>query len=534
MNTYQKSSNNPYYFSGTSISDNFGITSLIGDREEQQDCSLFVPNEYAIFLLVADGLGGHKGGKHASECIVNIAKNLFIKSPLSPAKELFTGIVEQAYDKICALPSVNKQMPGTTVAMIRLRSDGVAEFAHVGDTRIYIFSPTGKIVHKTRDHSIAQLAIANGEMTEEEAQHHNDRNILYNSVGGGKHPKVTFGSDTIEDGSIIILCSDGFWEFFGPSSLALSIIKYDNIKVLTKEAAEAAVRNAKGDADNATVMVFRYERHLFLHQTGEQIDGNTTNLCNDDFFQPQLVHNIFSKINILKIFIFSFLVIAVLATSYYLRPYKSNNLQNTPSTSSNNKSDYEKYTKVIPKILQYTIDNTSEAEYIAWRMCVTIKKSSPNCTKSSTWITNSANDGYHDAQFELAKSHLNGEYGFRIDYEMALKYFKLAASQNDANAALIIGKIYEKGLVGPKDLSEALIWYTKACELGNKDAVGFRNQCKNALERKKSLDESDNLDNKEIPKKIMPQTKPITNKQTTTKNNKSNKNPRGKASGLRH
>ncbi|GHV57756.1 serine/threonine phosphatase [Deltaproteobacteria bacterium] len=248
----------------SSLATILGAISLLGDREEQQDRYLISYQKGALFLLVADGLGGHSGGAEASSILAATAEKMFLKKPLAPAESLFPDILTASWEKMRLAEAKTGRELRSTAVMIRLRGQGRAEWAHAGDSRLYVLGPDGGLRHRTKDQTIAELSVFNGEMTEEEARHHPDRSVMYNCVGGEKPPKTALGrvETPLEDGSLIILCSDGFWEHIYPEKLT-GYQEGADISRLLAEKAQEAVNLAAGDADNATALAFKYHRALF-------------------------------------------------------------------------------------------------------------------------------------------------------------------------------------------------------------------------------------------------------------------------------
>ena len=238
--------------------------SFLGDREEQQDRYLISYRKGALFLLVADGLGGHSGGAEAASILAATAEKMFLKKPLAPAESLFPDILTTAWKKMRLAETKTGRELRSTAVMIRLQGQGRAEWAHAGDSRLYGLGPDGRLRQRTKDHTIAELSISNGDMTEEEARHHPDRSVIYNCVGGEKPPKTALGraEPPLEDGSLIILCSDGFWEYIDPEKLA-GCHEGADIAGLMTGAAQEAVNLAAGEADNTTLLAYRYRRELF-------------------------------------------------------------------------------------------------------------------------------------------------------------------------------------------------------------------------------------------------------------------------------
>lgn len=102
-----------------------------------------------------------------------------------------------------------------TTLVVLLVDDNQVSWGHVGDSRLYHFSD-GKIVERTKDHSVCQVLAATGEIDESEIRHHQDRNRLLRAVGMHDQTGILNSVQTIEKNENrhqFLLCSDGFWEY---------------------------------------------------------------------------------------------------------------------------------------------------------------------------------------------------------------------------------------------------------------------------------------------------------------------------------
>jgi serine/threonine protein phosphatase PrpC len=113
----------------------------IGAREQQQDsCNIF-KNDYSTFLVIGDGMGGHKGGAVASQTLVQEAKELYssIKEKIENPQEFFGLIVNNT---ILSLKKYAVEHPDTdpqTTCVLALIQDEKVYCGHIGDSRLYIF-----------------------------------------------------------------------------------------------------------------------------------------------------------------------------------------------------------------------------------------------------------------------------------------------------------------------------------------------------------------------------------------------------------
>lgn len=185
-----------------------------GGRKENQDCCGFrVETDFACWV-VADGLGGHRGGETASRLAVETILKTFSQTrklaPETLAMMLFAAnsalVQEQECDE--ELSSMR------TTAVILLSDFRNALCGHIGDSRLYHFS-NGQIVLQTRDHSIPQLMADTGDISPDQIRYHEDRNRLLQALGNAAPPKPTLTPSllAVKPGDVFLLCTDGFWEY---------------------------------------------------------------------------------------------------------------------------------------------------------------------------------------------------------------------------------------------------------------------------------------------------------------------------------
>lgn len=188
----------------------------IGGREEQQDRVICLKGgDGSCLLVVADGMGGHRGGALAAEAVIGTAREMWqaCRGAIRDPAAFLTTLAARAHDAVNQVGQAHGLSPRST--MVALHLDGRrATWAHVGDSRLYRFH-RGTFIDRTRDHSIVQMMVDMGEIGEAEMTTHPDQNKVTRSVGGDKPWEPTVGSETLRNGDAFLLCSDGFWESCG-------------------------------------------------------------------------------------------------------------------------------------------------------------------------------------------------------------------------------------------------------------------------------------------------------------------------------
>lgn len=204
--------------------------SRVGRRKYNQDRVGHAYTRDSLLMVVADGMGGHLHGEVASQITVELFVQHFqqkatptIRSPWQFLKDSAL----RAHDAILTYAANNHMIesPRTTVVAVIIQ-DGLIYWAHVGDSRMYLFRQH-QCVAVTRDHSKVQQMVDRGEITEEEAEVHPERNRLYNCLGSMMIPEIELGGKTpIQIGDVVVLCSDGLWGPLPPGDFTQGVTRY--------------------------------------------------------------------------------------------------------------------------------------------------------------------------------------------------------------------------------------------------------------------------------------------------------------------
>jgi serine/threonine protein phosphatase PrpC len=183
----------------------------IGDREEQQDrVAIFhLEDRAAHLLVVADGMGGHQDGAAAAQTVIDIAASRFNQSTIDDPREFLENICLDAHNAILTLSDDGASAPGSTCVIAYL-TDSQAYCVHIGDSRLYQFHD-GRLIHKTSDHSIAQLMEEQEGDLNDETRPSAPQNQLYMCLGGNNALTPEFYASKVSAGDCFLLCSDGLW-----------------------------------------------------------------------------------------------------------------------------------------------------------------------------------------------------------------------------------------------------------------------------------------------------------------------------------
>ncbi|MCO6503369.1 MAG: serine/threonine-protein phosphatase [Acidimicrobiales bacterium] len=197
-----------------------------------------------VTLMVADGMGGHVAGEVASRLAVNAAA----ATDLPPADRVAAGN-RAIREEVAREPSLEGM--GTTMTLVTLEPEGTARFAHVGDSRAYLYRD-GKLRQVTRDHTVAAEYVAQGRIGPEEAASHPQRHMLTRTLGLTRFVNVDEFELELEEGDRLLLCSDGLTEMVSDPQIA-EVLEGKGVEEAAWRLIELA--NAAGGLDNISVIV---------------------------------------------------------------------------------------------------------------------------------------------------------------------------------------------------------------------------------------------------------------------------------------
>lgn len=227
-------------------------------RDMNQDyCYISKDDDEIKLFIVADGMGGYKGGEIASNLAVNNAKNYIYSNFSKISKErdailkLITDAIEYAnlvvYEK--SIDDSELVDMGTTLDICIIYNNK-AFIGHVGDSRVYRIRKN--IMRKlTKDHSYVETLIKDGSITKEEAFNHPKKNMLTKALGCSTlvEPDVICRGFLKDD--IILMCSDGLTNMLKDNEIYKVLFENpeEPVEALIKEA------NELGGYDNITTII---------------------------------------------------------------------------------------------------------------------------------------------------------------------------------------------------------------------------------------------------------------------------------------
>jgi protein phosphatase len=239
-----------------------GAVSEKGNREENQDSMSGFSSAFGAVYMIADGMGGHRGGAEASRMVVEgFNRHLLATPATSPARDAVTLAMRLTNVEILEKGksgSPEFQGMGSTVviALVRRSENGLElTTAHVGDSRIYLHRD-GVLTQLTKDHTQVQWLLDTHAIDEAAARNHPDASVLTRALGHNTDLQVDISEAIpLADGDAILLCSDGLSGFASSEDINQTVEQNPDPVVCAQELVHLALDS--GSNDNITVQFLR-------------------------------------------------------------------------------------------------------------------------------------------------------------------------------------------------------------------------------------------------------------------------------------
>lgn len=220
-------------------------------RSNNQDCAHPEASGRAagpVVVMVADGMGGHVAGEVAARLAVERA----VATDGDVAERVAAGN-RAILEEVSRNPDLAGM--GTTLTLAELHPEGRARFAHVGDSRAYLWRE-GVLRQLTVDHTVVNEYLRAGKISEDEVPHHPQRSMLTRALGLTSRVEVDVFEEPLQPGDRLLLCSDGVNSMLSDDEIAQAL----SLPTAEEAAWELVERaNRAGGHDNVTAVVVDVE-----------------------------------------------------------------------------------------------------------------------------------------------------------------------------------------------------------------------------------------------------------------------------------
>lgn len=239
----------------------FSKTDIGRVRTKNQDrANVLINSQNQILAIVCDGMGGHKAGEIASRVVMDHVTGCFKVNPsfLNP-EEVTTWInetVHQSNEIVKKMASTNKDHEGmgTTIVLGVVFEDKLY-ISHVGDSRAY-YCTKDTITQITKDHTLVNGLIDQGIISQEEAKHHLQKNVLLQVLGAGETLDPSMHIQEFREG-ILLLCSDGLYNAVDDKIILQIVNRQETLQQRVESLISEA--NANGGHDNIGIAIVEVE-----------------------------------------------------------------------------------------------------------------------------------------------------------------------------------------------------------------------------------------------------------------------------------
>lgn len=231
-------------------------------RDHNEDSVTIVKNKNGeILMAVADGMGGHKAGEVASSIAISCLGKRFSEISSVGNKQDAINWLKDSVNEVNTLifkyTYEHQESVGMgTTLVCALVTDEFVLIGNIGDSSGFVIKD--KKLHKiTQDHTLVNLLVKSGELTEEEASHHPKKNVLMKALGANEIVELDiFDVDTVLDG--ILLCSDGLTNMVTVEQIEKVIID-EELEIEDKVIKLIRKCNARGGLDNISIAYLEKE-----------------------------------------------------------------------------------------------------------------------------------------------------------------------------------------------------------------------------------------------------------------------------------
>ena len=248
-----------------------GISSIIGTRKYQQDAvvacnkAFLHKNKFTKGIVVlCDGMGGMNGGEIASALTTKTIYEDYLKSNPTDIPKFLKEEVRKTDTMVYELKDeLNRPMGSGSTLLCIVVDNGKLFWVSVGDSRIYIIR-NREMVQVTEDHNyylLLKKKAESGQITFEEAANDPKAEALISFIGIGKESPIDNNEQPfpLQDGDIVLLCSDGLYKTLPDEEILSTILRYsDNVESAAKMLTHVVQSKQKRGQDNTTVAVLKF------------------------------------------------------------------------------------------------------------------------------------------------------------------------------------------------------------------------------------------------------------------------------------
>lgn len=216
----------------------------------------------ACYAVVCDGMGGENAGNVASQMACDIISNRIRTGfregiDQNSIRNLLMSAVTAANVEVHNSAVANPEFKGMgTTVVAALLEKNTLHVAHVGDSRAYIINKN-EFTQVTRDHSFVQELLEQGKISDEDAMHHPQRNLITRAVGVEKNVCIDYLETMLNADDRVLICTDGLTNSCTSSTIYNTVLN-NSLEAVPERLIDLA--NEAGGTDNITIVLLAEEK----------------------------------------------------------------------------------------------------------------------------------------------------------------------------------------------------------------------------------------------------------------------------------
>ncbi|MFA5407588.1 MAG: Stp1/IreP family PP2C-type Ser/Thr phosphatase [Bacilli bacterium] len=225
-------------------------------REHNEDSVIIIKNHSDEYMMaVADGMGGHKAGEIASSMTIDYLSNTFSVMETIGDKANAVNWLRESVNTInknifsYTDENIDSKGMGTTLVIAIITSSYLL-FGNIGDSSGFVMKDN-KLYKVTKDHTLVNLLVTTGELTEEEARMHPKKNVLMRALGANDPIEIDI-FDVDMGVNAILLCSDGLTNMLNEDQIQ-KVLETQELTIEEKVMRLIKKSNNRGGTDNISI-----------------------------------------------------------------------------------------------------------------------------------------------------------------------------------------------------------------------------------------------------------------------------------------
>lgn len=240
---------------------NYVVRSVIGNRDEQQDCVDVFSDDDFFAAVVCDGMGGLNGGSAASKIAVNKAVESFSqREQFDSIPDMFINSIDILDEAVYTLTDANgnRLEAGSTIVSICIENSNLY-WMSVGDSRLYILR-NNEMIQATRDHNFSLYldSVKDSYSPTAEDIDSSDALISFLGMGGISTMDISSNPVLLEENDIILITSDGLYKVLDDEKIKIVISEKDDIEDAANQLLLLAEQSAPDTRDNISFILIKY------------------------------------------------------------------------------------------------------------------------------------------------------------------------------------------------------------------------------------------------------------------------------------